>query len=155
MPRRMAACFMSWAILGKCSLISMPGASVLTGLNSPAPLDSGLRSKVSLWLGPPAIHSRMHDLVFLPWAAAARASTGRKPEDEAAETPAAVSCLMSRRAGPPSRFMVPCPRRVGQWAGECCSSPPPPSWERAGGEGEAETPSPPDPLSHEGRGGQD
>ena len=42
----------------------MPAALVLIGLNSPAPLLSGLRSKVSLWLGPPSIHRRMHDLAL-------------------------------------------------------------------------------------------
>src|SRR5262249_27111708 len=77
--------------------ISMPGASVLMGLNSPAPLESGFMSKVSLWLGPPAIHNRTQDFFLAPWAAAARASTGRKPDSDAAETPAAVHFSMSRR----------------------------------------------------------
>src|SRR5438132_4849499 len=98
MPRRMAAWFISLAIFGRCSLISTPGALVLIGLNSPAPLLSGLRSKVSLWLGPPSIHRRMHDLALpLPLAAAAFAITGIQPDSDVANTPAADSLRKSRR----------------------------------------------------------
>src|SRR5579863_594163 len=84
------------ATFGRCSLISIPEAAVLIGLKVPAPLLSGLRSKVSFWLGPPSIHSRMHDLagVFLP--AAALASTGSHPDSAGANTPAAVSLRKSR-----------------------------------------------------------
>src|SRR5688572_26770329 len=87
-PRTTTPCFITSAIFGRCSLISTPGALVLIGLNSPAPLLSGLRSKVSLWLGPPSIHRRMHDFAGLR-PAAAFAITGSQPESVGANTPAA------------------------------------------------------------------
>src|SRR5215207_9344370 len=91
MPRTTTPRFITPAIFGKCSLISTPEALVLIGLNSPAPLLSGLRSNVSLWLGPPSIHRRMHDLAWpLPLAAAAFAITGSQPDSAGANTPAAV-----------------------------------------------------------------
>src|SRR6478672_6029772 len=89
------------AVFGRCSLISTPGALVFTGLNSPAPLLSGLRSKVSLWLGPPSIQRRMHDFArpfpALPALLAASAMTGSQPERAGANTPAAESRRKSRR----------------------------------------------------------
>src|SRR5437667_4278611 len=92
---------MTLAVFARCSLISMPGAEVAIGLNSPAPLLCGLRSKVSLWLGPPAIHSRMHDLALAETAGAAAparwAKTCSQPDIEAAPTPAAESCRNLRR----------------------------------------------------------
>ena len=71
MPRTTAPWCITFAIFGRCSLISMPGAEVAMGLKSPAPLLPGLRSKVSLWLGPPSIHIRMHDLALPEGAGAA------------------------------------------------------------------------------------
>src|SRR6478672_1549360 len=92
---------MSLATLDQCSLISMPGALVLIGLNSPAPLLEGLRSSVSLWLGPPSIHRRMQRLALafeLATVSAARAdSTSIQPEADAPKTPAAVNFMKSPR----------------------------------------------------------
>src|SRR5829696_3578460 len=101
MPRMMAAWCMSLDMFVQCSLISTPGALVLTGLNSPAPLLWGLRSRVSLWLGPPSIHKRMQCLaraLELARVSAARADrTSIHPEAEAPKTPAADSRRKSRR----------------------------------------------------------
>src|SRR5262245_19340933 len=101
MPRMMAAWSMSLATPGRCSLISMPGALVLIALNSPAPLLWGLRSSVSLWLGPPSIHRRMQFLALAlgraPVPAARAARTFIHPENDAAKTPAADSLRKSRR----------------------------------------------------------
>src|SRR5437763_2222083 len=92
---------MSLASFGRCSLTSIPGAEVLIGLNSPAPLLSGLRSNVSLWLGPPSIHRRMQLLCFFgateSAAAAWLARTDIQPDADAAPTPAAESFRKSRR----------------------------------------------------------
>ena len=52
---------MNLASFGRCSLILMPGDAVSISLNGPPLAWPGLRSKVSIWLGPPFIHSRMHD----------------------------------------------------------------------------------------------
>src|SRR3984957_11281794 len=96
MERTRTPRFITWATLGKCSLIAISGALVLIGLKSPEPLLSGLRSKVSLWLGPPSIQRRMQDLaVLLPAAALAR--TGSQPERAGANAPAADSLRKSRR----------------------------------------------------------
>src|SRR4051812_32506320 len=78
----------------------MPGTDVGMGLNSPAPLLSGLRSKVSLWLGPPSIHRRMQLLAFFPWAgavAAVFASTFSHPDAEKVPPPAVANCMKDRR----------------------------------------------------------
>src|SRR4051812_14069032 len=97
----MAAWFMSLDMFVQCSLISTPGALVLTGLKSPAPLLPGLRSRVSLWLGPPSIQRRMQCLALalgLARASPARADrTSIHPEAEAPNTPAADSLRKSRR----------------------------------------------------------
>src|SRR3954468_22787786 len=84
----------TFATFGRCSLIWRPGTLVGIGLNSPAPLLSGLRSKVSLWLGPPSIQSRMQLLCLRaggldpPVAAAAwLARTFSQPDIETAPTP--------------------------------------------------------------------
>src|SRR5262245_4576410 len=105
MLRRMAACFISLANLGKCSLIWMPGTLVLIGLKVPALAVPGFMSKVSLWLGPPAIHRRMHDLGLAVWAAAPCARTLNQPDSDRPLTPAAASFRASRRFRP--RFSVP------------------------------------------------
>ena len=54
---------MIFACSGRCSLISMPGTFVVIGLNSPrnSAGASGLRSYMSMWLGPPASQSRITD----------------------------------------------------------------------------------------------
>src|SRR5687768_11293027 len=101
MPRTTTPWCICLASFGRCSLISTPGALVLIGLNSPAPLLSGLRSNVSLWLGPPSIHSRMHDLALPAFAAGAAlarlARTSSHPDIDAAPTPAAPSWRNLRR----------------------------------------------------------
>ena len=78
------------ASFGRCSLISMPVAEVLIGLNSPAPLLSGLRSRVSLWLAPPSDQTRMQFFAFFADGAAAWArfaSTPIHPESATEPTP--------------------------------------------------------------------
>src|SRR5437868_13208580 len=101
MPRTTAAWCMSLDTFAQCSLISTPGALVLTGLKSPAPLLWDLRSSVSLWLGPPSIQRRMQCLAFalgLARVSAARADrTSIHPEAEAPNTPAADNLRKSRR----------------------------------------------------------
>src|SRR5262249_8986053 len=90
--------FISAATFGKCSLISTPSAAVLIGLNSPAPLLSGLRSQVSLWLGPPSIQRRVHDLALpVPPAGAGLGRSRSHPDGGGGETPAAASFSTSRR----------------------------------------------------------
>src|SRR5688572_8920751 len=56
---------LAWS--GKCSPICTPGTLVLIGLNSPLTSAGaeGLRSYMSMWLGPPASHTRMIDLRFV------------------------------------------------------------------------------------------
>src|SRR5947207_7492271 len=100
MLRMMAACSICFANFGKCSLIWMPETEVGIGLNSRASLVPGLRSKVSLWVGPPSIHSRMHDLCLAPVCAACEASTFIQPDSAGARTPAEDSLKKSRRDRP-------------------------------------------------------
>src|SRR5262245_6724032 len=100
MPPRMAACCISLAYGGKCSLMWMPETLVSIGLKVPALAVPGFRSKVSLWLGPPAIHRRMHDFGLAPWAAAPWAMTLNQPDSDRPETPAAASFRASRRVRP-------------------------------------------------------
>src|SRR5438874_2004108 len=99
MPRTTTPWCITSAVFGRCSLISTPGALVLIGLKSPAPLLCGLRSNVSLWLGPPAIQSMMQDLALVGGAPAAAwlASTFIHPEKDATPTPAALSWRNRRR----------------------------------------------------------
>jgi len=105
MPRTMAASFVSLANCGKFSLISTPGAAVWMGLSSPASVVPGLRSKVSLWLGPPSIHRRMQALCLAPDDAARAANTLNQPDIAAPPTPAADSFMKSRRDRPLRKFM--------------------------------------------------
>src|SRR5262245_22864559 len=76
----------------------MPGTLVAISLNGPPFLCPGLRSKVSIWLGPPFIHNRMHDRLRCGRGAAASASRPNQPDSEEPTTPAAVSRSQSRRA---------------------------------------------------------
>src|SRR6476646_8376536 len=69
----------------------MPGTFVLMGLNSPRTSAGafGLRSYISMWLGPPASHTRITDLRFaaLPLAARAFSKLGRvRPPSASAPT---------------------------------------------------------------------
>src|SRR3954452_9808174 len=66
------------ATLGRCSQLLTPLAEVWIGLNGPPFFSlSGLRFHVSMWLGPPPIHSRMQLLFFLRAAAALASSEPR------------------------------------------------------------------------------
>src|SRR5262249_16655072 len=85
------------AIFGRCSLIIRPGAEVCRSWNGPPVGVPGLRSKVSIWLGPPSIHKRMHERLRLGARAASAASAGGQPDRPGPSTPAADSFSHSRR----------------------------------------------------------
>ena len=93
----MAISFICRASLGRCSLMRMPGTAVSMALNSPPLAWPGLGSNVSIWLGPPVIQSRMHDLRRPGSAAASAASDSIQPEVEKPTTPAAASRSIWRR----------------------------------------------------------
>ena len=97
----MAISFICRASRGRCSLIRMPGTAVSIALNSPPLAWPGLGSKVSIWLGPPVIQSRMHDLRRAGCPAASAASDSIQPEVEKPTTPAAASFRAWRRDSPP------------------------------------------------------
>src|SRR5438445_13221437 len=97
MERTTAILCPNLAILGRCSLILSPGALVAISLKGPPLACPGLRSKVSIWLGPPFIHSRMHARLRSGCAAAALARFSIQPETDEATTPAADSFSQSRR----------------------------------------------------------
>ena len=83
------------ATVGRCSLIWTPEAEVAIGLNGPPFLsDSGLRSQVSMWLGPPPIQSKIR-LLFCLRSCRALASS------------APAKC----RAGKASAVVAMCPRK--------------------------------------------
>src|SRR5437660_10871562 len=82
---------------GKCSLICKPVALVLMGLNGPPLAWPGLRSHRSMVLGPPFIHSRMHERLRCGSLAAAAAKRSSQPDDEYAAKPAAASFRRPRR----------------------------------------------------------
>src|SRR4051812_45323122 len=82
----------------------MPGTEVAIGLNSPASLVPGFMSNVSFWLGPPSIHSKMHDLCLAP--AACAAIVPNQPDAEARVAPAAVNLRKSRRESSALRELV-------------------------------------------------
>ena len=73
---------MCLATFGRCSLILMPGTLVAISLKGPPLAWPGLRSKVSIWLGPPFIHSRMHERLRCGSSAAAAASRPSQPDSE-------------------------------------------------------------------------
>ena len=62
MLRMIASLSTCRAIRGKYSHTWMPGTLVLIGRNGPPVGRPGFMSKVSMWLGPPAIHKRMQRL---------------------------------------------------------------------------------------------
>ena len=78
--RTSARCSIWPASLGRCSLIRRPGTAVSIALTGPPFSWPGLRSKVSIWLGPPFIQSRMHARRRLGWAAASAARVSIQPE---------------------------------------------------------------------------
>ena len=67
------------------------------GLKGPLLAWPGLGSKVSVWLGPPDIQRRMHDLRRFGCAAVSAARASIQPEAEAPEAPAAASRITCRR----------------------------------------------------------
>src|SRR5437870_2488202 len=75
----------------------MPGTEVAIGLNSPASGVPGFMSNVSFWLGPPSIHSKMHDLCLTPDPAACAAIRSSQPDIEVRAAPAAENFRKSRR----------------------------------------------------------
>src|SRR5436305_15050071 len=100
MPRSRAQSFMTPAIFGRFSQTWMPDTAVEIALKA-LDLLSGLGSKVSMWLGPPVMKSRMQLLCFgLPPAdcsAARAASVLSQPEAGRVRAPAAESFSHSRR----------------------------------------------------------
>src|SRR5262245_53792019 len=105
-------CRATW---GRCSLMRMPGTAVWISLNGPPLACPGLRSKVSIWLGPPAIHSRMHDRLRRGSFAAVEARALNQPESEPPASAAEVACSQARREQCRSAFAamsVPCRRAL-------------------------------------------
>src|SRR5438477_7292091 len=100
MPRNRAQSFMTSAIFDRFSQTWMPGTAVGIGLKA-IDLLSGLGSKVSRWLGPPVMNSRMQLLCFgLPPADCSAARAARvlsQPEAGRVRAPAAESFSHSRR----------------------------------------------------------
>ena len=94
MTARSLACLAS---LGKCGPSSIPGTADWMGLKGPLLAWPGLGSNVSVWLGPPDIQRRMHDLRRLGCAAASAARASIQPEAEAPKAPAAASRIICRR----------------------------------------------------------
>jgi hypothetical protein len=82
MERMMVMRSMWRATRGRCSLIRMPGALVGISRKGPPLAWPGLRSKVSVWLGPPLIHSRMHDRRRCGLAVASAANVSIQPDSE-------------------------------------------------------------------------
>src|SRR5262249_21459512 len=107
MLRMMPRCLASSASFGRCSLNRSPGTEVAISLEGPPFLWPGLRSQVSVWLGPPDIHRTMHALAgFLPAAAASRGSHGP------AAAPKALARLKPTKSRPlySRAFMRPSPK---------------------------------------------
>src|SRR5438128_592339 len=88
---------MTCASFGKCSPIMMLGTDVSIGLNCPPLAWPGFKSNVSVWLGPPDIHSKMHARLRAGCAAASAASAGNHREDEKPNAPSDARRRKSRR----------------------------------------------------------
>src|SRR5437762_11005396 len=87
MLRMMPRSLMAAASLVKCSLIRNPGTAVAISFEGPPFLWPGLRSQVSVWLGPPDIHRTMHALAgFFPAAAASLGNHGQAAAPNALAT---------------------------------------------------------------------
>src|SRR5262252_6265610 len=97
MERSRAILSMCWATLGRCSPILMPGTLVLISLYGPPLAWPGLRSNVSIWLGPPSIHKRMPDRFRCGALAPPLARAFSQPDIEPPSTPAADRVSHSRR----------------------------------------------------------
>src|SRR5262245_16407011 len=66
----------------------MPGVRVAIELNGPPFSWPGFMSNVSVWLGPPFIHSRMQDRFGFPDRALAAASRPNQPHDRPSDATA-------------------------------------------------------------------
>src|SRR5579871_673964 len=75
----------------------MPDTEVGIGLKSPPFSVFGFMSKVSLWLGPPSIQSRIQALCLLPLLAAWAAKTPSQPDRDVVSRPAVESLKKSRQ----------------------------------------------------------
>src|SRR6202795_3659502 len=93
----MARCSMCLAILGKCSLIWMPETAVSIALKGPPLACPGFRSKVSIWLGPPFIHRRMHERLRSGLVAFCCATASSQPDSENPTVPAMADNLSASR----------------------------------------------------------
>src|SRR5712692_2830224 len=92
---------MHLAILCRCSLILMPATEVWISLNGPPLAWPGFKSKVSVWLGPPFIQSRMQERRRSGCLAVSAARLSSQPEREKLTTPAEESRSQSRRESEP------------------------------------------------------
>ena len=121
--RRIATSFIWAASLGRCSEIRTPGAAVSIALNGPPCEWPGLGSKVSVWLGPPVIHKRMHDFRRFGSDAAEAASVPNQPEADEPRAPAEASLINCRRlkrgASRSDRFMTGAPSPGYVWWAKC------------------------------------
>ncbi len=100
--RTTARCFICFATSGRCSPTRTPGAAVSIAWNGPPFAWSGLGSKVSVWVGPPAIHSTMHARLRAGSSAARAARVGSQPEvSPAADSFSALRRESDVRMGPP------------------------------------------------------
>src|SRR5262245_61002800 len=95
--RMTAQCSICFASFGRCSEISIPGTDVSIALYGPPFSCPGLRSKVSIWLGPPDIHSRMHERRRSLLAATSSANAGSQRDIDTPKAPQAESLSQSRR----------------------------------------------------------
>ena len=82
MERTTAMRSVNLAIFGRCSLKRIGSAAVWISRKGPPLAEPGLRSKVSIWLGPPSIHKRTHDRLRRGSVARSAASAGSQPERE-------------------------------------------------------------------------
>src|SRR5947209_5466540 len=117
MERTRTMSFMCLAILGRCSLILMLGTAVEISLKGPPLTVPGFKSNVSIWLGPPFIHRRMHERRRWGLLAAAAARFSSQPDMEKLTTPADVRVSHSRREREGVRVMVDAP--LGGKPGGC------------------------------------
>src|SRR5260221_2652737 len=94
MERMMASLSARLASWGKCSEKGMRATLVAISLNGPPLAWPGLRSQVSIWLGPPFIHSRMQARLR---AGSLAVSAASQPDSDTPAALAAASRKKSRR----------------------------------------------------------
>src|SRR5262249_60835233 len=103
MERTIAKSLVTPATLVQCSAMAIPGDAVGMDLVGPWVSAPGLGSKVSNWLGPPAIHRRMHDRCDLR---SSSACSCRQSSHELPSNPAAPAPLQRKN---PRRLTAPVP----------------------------------------------